>query len=263
MFILNTTIIIAEKPQAARRISQALATEGELGEIKKGWASYFEFEQGGRRIRVVYALGHLYELKQAEKGWTYPRLETEWVPRYEVEKKDKKSKPLIELIHEAAIDADKFLIATDLDIEGSLIGYHVLKYACEGDPQKTQRMRFSTLTEKELRNAYENPSRALDFSMIDAGIARHEIDWLYGINLTRALTLAIKEVAGWFKIVSTGRVQGPTLSFAADRDRKVNLFVPEPFWVILPRGKFNGEEFNLEHSEERIGRQDLVNKIQD
>ncbi|MFO7837273.1 MAG: DNA topoisomerase I [Candidatus Thorarchaeota archaeon] len=261
--MLNTTIIIAEKPQAARRISQALATEGELGEIKKGWPSYFEFEQGGRRIRVVYALGHLYELKQAEKGWTYPRLETEWVPRYEVEKKDKRSKPLIELIQEAAIDADKFLIATDLDIEGSLIGYHVLKYACEGDPQKTQRMRFSTLTEKELRNAYENPSRDLDFSMIDAGIARHEIDWLYGINLTRALTLAIKEVAGWFKIVSTGRVQGPTLSFAADRDRKVNLFVPEPFWVILPRGKFNGEEFDLEYSEEQIGREDLVNKIQD
>jgi DNA topoisomerase-1 len=250
---LKRTTIIAEKPQAARRISKALATDGVFTEKKKGKASYFEFEREGQKVCVVYALGHLYELKQAKKGWTYPRLETEWVPKYEVEKKDKRSKGLIELIQEVAEGSEDFIIATDLDIEGNLIGYHVLKYACRGDPQKAHRMRFSTLTEKELRRAYENPSEHLDFSMIDAGIARHEIDWLYGINLTRALTLAIKEVAGWFKIVSTGRVQGPTLSFAADRDREVNLFVPEPFWVILPRGKFGGDEFELEYSKNRIG----------
>lgn len=262
VFILKSRVIIAEKPQAARRIAHALATEGVFKEKKKGKSCYFEFERDGRTIRVVYALGHLYEIKQVEKGWTYPRLQTEWVPKYEVEKKDKRSRALINLIQKAAEGADDFLIATDLDIEGTLIGYHVLKYACNGNPQKAQRMCFSTLTEKELRNAYENPSEHLDFPMIDAGIARHEIDWLYGINLTRALTLAIKKVAGWFKIVSTGRVQGPTLSFAADRDRKVNLFVPEPFWVILPKGKFNEEEFELEYSRNRITKKQVADEIQ-
>lgn len=258
---LKRTIIIAEKPQAARRISKALATEGIFTENKKGKASYFEFEREGGKVCVLYALGHLYELKQSEKGWTYPRLETEWVPKYEVDKKDKRSRALIELIQKVADGAQDFLIATDLDIEGSLIGYHVLKYACRENPQKAQRMHFSTLTKKELRKAYENPSEHLDFPMIDAGIARHEIDWLYGINLTRALTLAIKEVTGWFKIVSTGRVQGPTLSFAAERDGQVNLFVPKPFWVILPKGRFGGEEFELEYSKNRIGRKLDANEI--
>jgi DNA topoisomerase-1 len=220
--------------------------------VKKRGASYFECHRNGDNLIVVYALGHLFELRQTEKGWKYPRLSAEWVPRYEVDKKATGIKPIIRLIKSLSKDIDQYVIATDLDIEGSLIGYLTLVYACKADAGKAKRMIFSTLTRPELERAYDSMTDTLDFPMIEAGAARHEVDWLYGINLTRALTLAIKEASGWFKIVSTGRVQGPTLALVAERDQSINTFVPTPYWIILTLGVHNGEELELEYSKKRI-----------
>ncbi|TFG07585.1 DNA topoisomerase I [Candidatus Thorarchaeota archaeon] len=260
---LSKVMIISEKPTAAKRIAEALDQKGSPREVKSRAASYFECERGGDTLIVVYALGHLFELRQTVKGWTYPRLETEWVPKYEVDKKATKTKPIINLIKNLSKDIDSFVIATDFDIEGSLIGYLTLKQGCKADLDKAKRMIFSTLTRKELEHAYENLSSRLDFPMIEAGHARHEIDWLYGINLTRALTLSVKKVAGWFRIVSTGRVQGPTLAFLAERDQEIKTFVPIPFWSINASGKFNGEELRLEYHRKKLDLKEEGQKIID
>ena len=249
---MSRVMVITEKPTAAKRISHALDEDKTPREVKKRGASYFECKRGDDDLIVVYALGHLFELKQTEKGWTYPRMETSWVPRYEVEKKATQTKPIINLIKTLAKDVNTFVVATDYDIEGSLIGYLTLTRACKANPNNAHRMFFSALTDVEIQNAYDNMSGTLDFLMIEAGQVRHEIDWLYGINLTRALTLAIKNTAGWFKIVSTGRVQGPTLSFVAEKEQMINLFVPYPFWVIHVRTLHNGVELELEYSRKRI-----------
>ncbi|MHA2119260.1 MAG: toprim domain-containing protein, partial [Candidatus Thorarchaeota archaeon] len=121
-------MIITEKPTAAKRIASALDDNQSPQEVKKRSASYFECKRGTDELVVVYALGHLFELKQTVKGWTYPRLETEWVPKYEVEKKKTTQiKPIINLIRRLSKDIDSFVVATDFDIEGSLIGYLTLK----------------------------------------------------------------------------------------------------------------------------------------
>ena len=240
-------MLITEKPTAAKKIAKALDDRNAPREIKKGKVSYFECTRGNSNLIVVYALGHLYELKQTEKGWTYPRFENEWVPKYEVEKKAVNIKPVISLITRLSKDTDGFVIATDYDIEGSLIGFLTLKYACKANPEDAKRMRFSALTDLDLENAFQNMTD-LDFPMIESGQVRHEVDWLYGINLTRALTLSIKRAAGWFKVVSTGRVQGPTLSFVAEKEKEINLFVPLPFWSISVLGEKGGEKFELEYS---------------
>jgi len=249
---LSRVLIISEKPTAARRIAEALDEHSTPDEIKSGRVSYYECEKDGDTLLVAYALGHLFELKQTEKGWKYPRLSTEWVPKYEVDKKAAETKPIISLIKRISKDVDQFVVATDYDIEGSLIGYLTLKYACRADPSQAARMVFSTLTGNELRHAYVSRASTLDFPMIEAGHARHEVDWLYGINLTRALTLAIKEASGWFKIVSTGRVQGPTLALVAERDRDINVFVPKPFWTILATTTQADKDLLLEYSKKRI-----------
>ncbi|OLS30938.1 MAG: DNA topoisomerase 1 [Candidatus Thorarchaeota archaeon AB_25] len=249
---MSRVMVITEKPTAAKRIAHALDENQAPTEVKKRSASYYDCRRGNDDLIVVYALGHLFELKQTEKGWTYPRMETSWVPKYEVEKKATQTKPIINLIKRLSKDVDSFVVATDYDIEGSLIGYLTLKYACKADPKRAQRMFFSSLTDSEIQNAYDNMSNTLDFPMIEAGQVRHEIDWLYGINLTRALTLSVKNTAGWFKIVSTGRVQGPTLSYVAEREQKINLFVPLPFWVIHAKTMHNGVEIELEYSKKRI-----------
>ena len=253
-------MLVTEKPSAAKKIAKALDDGKAPREIKKGKISYFECTKGGQNIIVVYALGHLYELKQSEKGWTYPRFENEWVPRYEVDKKAMNIKPLISLIAKLSKNVDGVIVATDYDIEGSLIGYLTVKYACKAEPEKAKRMRFSALTDTDLEHAFEKMTE-LDFPMIESGQVRHEVDWLYGINLTRALTLSIKKAAGWFKVVSTGRVQGPTLSFVAEKEKEINLFVPLPFWFIFVVGEREGEKFELEYSKKQIQSKKEAEKI--
>lgn len=244
--------MISEKPNAAKRIAEALDDHSGSHEVKSGKASYYECKCRGDSLTVVYALGHLYELRQTERGWTYPRLDTEWAPKYEVERNAGNTKPVIELIRRLSVDADKFVVATDYDIEGSLIGYLIVKHVCGIDPSRAQRMAFSSLTKPELQRAYETLMPTLDFPMIKSGCVRHEVDWLYGINLTRALTLAIKNATGLFRIVSTGRVQGPTLAFVAERDQQINLFVPIPFWTLSTTAVLDGQQISLEYSKRRI-----------
>ncbi|MHA1654623.1 MAG: DNA topoisomerase I [Candidatus Thorarchaeota archaeon] len=258
---MGHTLVISEKPAAAERIARALDEGNEPRVMKKGRLTYYECEREGNKLVVVYALGHLFELKQTEKGWTYPRLETEWVPRYEVDKKASDVKPVINLIKKLSREADSFIVATDYDIEGSLIGFLTLKYACNVDPHGAKRMRFSTLTRDDLVRAYEKMLPTLDFPMIESGYVRHQVDWLYGINLTRALTLAIKRASGWFKIVSTGRVQGPTLSFVAEREKEINLFIPTPYWTIDAVGEYNGNDLVFEYHKKRVDRLDEAQQI--
>ncbi|MHA2322061.1 MAG: DNA topoisomerase I, partial [Candidatus Thorarchaeota archaeon] len=258
---MSRVMVITEKPTAAKRIAHALDDNKAPSEVKKRGASYYDCKRGNDDLIVVYALGHLFELKQTEKGWTYPRMETSWVPRYEVEKKATQTKPIINLIKKLAKEVDTFVIATDYDIEGSLIGYLTLKHACKANPMEARRMLFSTLTDSEIQNAFDNVKDTLDFPMIEAGQVRHEIDWLYGINLTRALTLAVKNTAGWFKIVSTGRVQGPALSYVAEREQEINLFVPHPFWVIHAKTVHDDIEIELEYSKKRIDTRDEAEDI--
>ncbi len=245
-------MIISEKPSAAKKIALALDATGTPQEVKKRGVSYYECTRNGDTLIIVYAIGHLFELRQTEKGWTYPRLETGWVPKHEVVKKAAHTKPIINLIKRLSKDIDKFIVATDYDIEGSLIGYLVLMYACKTNPENAQRMVFSSLTKKELEDAYSGVMDTLDFPLIFSGYVRHEIDWLYGINLTRALTLSIKKVTDWFKIVSTGRVQGPTLSFVAQRDIEINVFVPIPYWNIVTTGIYENQEIGLEFGSGRV-----------
>jgi DNA topoisomerase-1 len=255
-------MVLTEKPTAAKRIAAALDATKSPKEIKKGKVAYYECKRGNDELIVVYALGHLFELQQVEKGWTYPRLESKWVPKYEVDKKATNIKPIIDLIQKLSKDVNGFIIATDYDVEGSLIGYLTLKFACKADPMKAQRMIFSSLTDVDLEQAYATKG-SLDFPVIEAGYVRHEVDWLYGINMTRALTLSIKRAAGWFKVVSTGRVQGPTLSFIAQRERDINLFVPRPFWTIHVIGDHKGNKLELEYFKKQLSSKQEANRVVD
>src|SRR5260370_32861620 len=93
-------------------------------------------------------------------------------------------------------------------------------------------MNFSTRTEKDLRSANKTPPPHLYIPRVEAGQARHELDWLYGINLSRLLTeSALKQNRG-YSTLSTGRVQGPTLKFVVNREEEIQSFTPTPFWTI-------------------------------
>ncbi len=235
-----TTLIISEKPKAAERIASALA-DGSVKRGKSGQAAWFEITVHGERVLVVPAVGHLFTLKQKGDGhWTYPIFDTEWVPTYEASKGSAFSKAYLYNFKKLSGEADDFVVATDYDSEGSVIGYNILRLVCMRENAK--RMKFSTLTTSELRESYENASPGLDFPQIEAGLVRHTLDWLYGINASRALTLAIKKASGYFKVLSTGRVQGPTLRIVAKREKEIKKFVKQPYWELEAELKTKKDE---------------------
>lgn len=257
-----TTLIISEKPKAAEKIASALA-EGSVRKGRNGKAVWFEIEIKGERVLVVPAVGHLFTLKQKGDGkWTYPVWDMEWVPSHEVSKASAFSKVYLYSFKKLSGEADKFVVATDYDSEGSVIGYNILKFVCMSENAK--RMKFSTLTASELRDSYEKASPGLDFPQIEAGLARHSLDFLWGINLSRALTLAIKKASNYFKILSTGRVQGPSLRIVAKREKEIKKFVKKPYWEIDAklRTKKN-EEVVAKHKEGKIWDKKQAQDIKD
>lgn len=224
-----TTLIISEKPNAAQRIASALS-DGPVEKERRGKAVWFEIRIDGKRVLVVPAVGHLYNLKQKGEGWNYPVFETEWIPSYEVSKASAFSKAYLYNFKKLSGEADDFVVATDYDSEGSVIGYNILRFVCR--TEKAKRMKFSTLTSSELKESYKKASKTLDFPQIEAGIARHKLDWLWGINVSRALTLAIKKASNYFKVMSTGRVQGPSLRIVSRREKEIAKFVAKTYWEL-------------------------------
>jgi DNA topoisomerase-1 len=249
-----TTLIVCEKPDAAARVARALDEDGDPGRIDTQGVPVYEAHSRQETILVCSALGHLYAVDsktQASRRF-YPVWDFEWKPKHLIDKKSARLARWIQVIGSLANKADRYINACDYDVEGSLIGYTILRYACHGAESKAQRMKFSTMTEKELRSAYKTLAPHLDIPLVEAGRSRHELDWLYGINLSRLLTeSALKQNRG-YSTLSTGRVQGPTLKFVVDREEEIQCFTPTPFWTIHATVTQNGQSYALEYEREKI-----------
>lgn len=230
----NSILIITEKPQAAMKIAGALGTARKYTD---GGVSYYEVERGGRTILVGSAVGHLFNLNYVagQKGW--PIFEIEWRPSYE-KSSAAFTKKYFFLLKKLARQASEIIVATDFDIEGEVIGWNVLRFICGREDAK--RMKYSTLTKVELEKSFDAPLPEIYWKNAYAGEARHMLDWLYGINLSRALMSAIK-TTGSFKILSIGRVQGPALKIIVDKEREIMNFKPEPYWQVV--ALVEGHEF--------------------
>ena len=234
------TLIIAEKPDAAKRIATALDINGNATKKFEHGVPFYQAYRNGDII-VVPALGHMYTVANKEKtNGGYPVFDYRWVPRHNVERGASKIRIWLRVISKLAENADAFVDACDFDIEGSIIGYCLLKYACGSKEKAAKRMKYSTLTTEELQQSYVNILPSLDFALVNAGLARHEIDWIYGINLSRALTAATKSSSGLYATISTGRVQGPTLKFLEVREKAISSFVPTPYWTVKAKICVNG-----------------------
>jgi DNA topoisomerase-1 len=228
-------LIITEKPSAAKKIAEALA-DGKPIKKTDGKVTYWEVTHDKHDLVIAPAVGHLYTITETEKkGWTYPIFDVKWVEVAEADKNAEHTKAFIKTLKKLAKNAASFVLATDYDIEGDVIGFNVLKFACNNKQDVAKRMKYSTLTTEELRESFAHPEKTINWGQTNAGLTRHELDWYYGINLSRALSLAVK-TAGSFKILSSGRVQGPALKIVVQREKEIMDFKPEPFWQIELKG---------------------------
>lgn len=241
-------LIICEKPSAAEKVAMALgggrARRRVVGGVPTWW-----LERGGREVVVASAIGHLFTVDQDVQGRGFPVFSTRWYPVPKVEKKRRRDMAWIAAISSLAKDADSFVSACDFDTEGSLIAYMLLKHACGGAEGRAARMKFSTLTKGELEAAYEGMKPRLDFEVAEAGKVRHELDWVFGINVSRALTDSLSSSGGLFEVLSAGRVQSPTLNLLYRRELAIKLHIPDPYWTIAAEVEAGGRRFPVQYKE--------------
>jgi DNA topoisomerase-1 len=257
------TLIITEKPDAAQRIASALDAQGKAKKMEDNGVPYYVAKRD-KEIVVAPALGHLYTIVAERRGRNYyPVFSFKWVPRHVAEKGAQQTRRWLETISKLSKEADMFIDACDYDIEGSIIGYCLLKYVCNNKERISKRMKYSTLTKEELQKSYDEALPHLDFALIEAGRTRHEVDWLYGINLSRALTIAAREWSGKYTTLSTGRVQGPTLRFLVAREKTIRCFVPTPYWSIKAEAEIAGSIFDARYEKRIIETKIEANTIVD
>jgi len=239
-------LLVCEKPSAAKKIAYTLGGRG-VCRIGQG-LPFYRFQKDGDTITVVSALGHLYSPVQQGKGWSFPVFNLVWKPA-----SGRRVKRFLDEIARLAKEADSFISACDYDTEGSLIAFMILRNACGGADAKARRMKFSSLTRDELLRAYEKTSE-LDVPVINAGMARHEIDWIFGVNVSRAIMDAYSFNTGGFEVLSAGRIQSPTLDALCKMEDEIDLHIPDPYWTSAAEIRFlsSGETANAEYSKNPI-----------
>ena len=249
------TLVICEKPHAALRIAQALGTNSFKRSISSQGVSFFYAVSNNNSHFVIFSsIGHLYGLVDNTKNRvTYPVFDLVWMPIISKSGRLTRAKQIIKSISDVSKKATRFIHACDYDQEGEVIGYNILQYSCKFKYDKSLRAKFSTLTDQEIRESFDNllkPSKGL----AEAGRSRHILDFIYGVNLSRALSGSVKvsDNGKGYHNLSIGRVQGPTLAFVVDKEIDIRNHIPDPYWSILAEFEKNGKVIKAFYEKEKV-----------
>ncbi|MDU7314238.1 MAG: DNA topoisomerase 3 [Prevotella bivia] len=241
-------VCIAEKPSVARDIARILGATNQ----KDG---YLE----GNGYQVTWTFGHLCELKEPNdysenwKRWSLAALPM-IPPRFGIKViPDEGIKKQFSIIEKLYQQADEIINCGDAGQEGELIQRWVMQKAGVSCPVK--RLWISSMTDEAIREGFQNlKDQDLYQPLYLAGLSRAIGDWLLGMNATRLYTLKYGN-NGFGKnaqVLSIGRVQTPTLALIVQRQKEIDNFKPEPYWVLATiyrgtqftatKGKFTSKE---------------------
>ena len=216
-------VCIAEKPSVAKDIARILgATSAHQG--------YME----GNGYQVTWTYGHLCTLKEPNdyteqwKHWSLASLPM-IPPRFGIKLIDDDSiKRQFAVIERLMQDADGIINCGDAGQEGELIQRWVMQKAQAKCPVK--RLWISSMTDEAIREGFASLKDQSEYQpLYIAGLSRAIGDWLLGMNATRLYTLKYGQN---HQVLSIGRVQTPTLALIVARQKEIDSFVPEPYWVL-------------------------------
>ncbi len=245
-------LVITEKFNTALRIAVVLSG-GKMKRERQGPVAVFSFEREGDEFTVMGLRGHIVELDYSEElnHWdlaTLPQL-LEATPQRSVTEPG-----IVDTVRRIAPTHQMVILATDWDREGEVIAAECLEIIQEVNPNiQVQRAQYSAMSKSEIEKAFSD-LKLLDRNLADAGMARQNIDLMWGALLTRYLTLVSRMEGGYSSsssVLSAGRVQTPTLALLVDRDKEIRTFVPQPFWEISVTAEVAGETFELRHEHGR------------
>ncbi len=189
----------------------------------------------GKDYEVLASIGHVRDLPKSDKDAI--DIENDFKPKYIV---PAEKREVIERIKKAADKADEIFLATDPDREGEAIAWHIKEAV---GLKKPHRVIFHEITKTAIEEALKHP-RTIDEHLRRAQEARRVLDRIVGYDLSGLI---------WKKVrygLSAGRVQSPALRILAEREREIQAFVPETYFVIGANLKAKGGEFTATCSEE-------------
>ena len=236
-------VCIAEKPSVARDIARIIgATSSHDG--------YME----GNGFQVTWTFGHLCTLKEPHdytpmwKSWSLTSLPM--IPdRFGIKLIDDQGiKKQFAIIEGLMQKAERIVNCGDAGQEGELIQRWVMQKA--GAKCPVSRLWISSMTDEAIREGFQNLKDQADYQpLYMAGLSRAIGDWLLGMNATRLYTLKYGQNR---QVLSIGRVQTPTLALIVNRQKEIDNFKPEPYWVLATvyrdttftatKGKFTSKE---------------------
>lgn len=236
-------VCIAEKPSVARDIARILgATATHKGYIE------------GNGYQVTWTFGHLCTLKEPDdytpmwKRWSLGSLPM--IPqRFGIKLiEDKGVAEQFAVIERLMQAADGIINCGDAGQEGELIQRWVMQKAQAKCPVK--RLWISSMTDEAIRDGFNTLKDQEEYKPLYlAGLSRAIGDWLLGMNATRLYTLKYGQNR---QVLSIGRVQTPTLALIVNRQKEIDNFKPEPYWVLstvyrdtlftATKGKFTSKE---------------------
>ena len=172
----------------------------------------------GSAFEVRASMGHVRDLPS--KGINVD-IENNFEPTYDINPGRKK---IVNELKRLAKDSSRLYLATDLDREGEAIAWHLAELL-KFDPEQTYRVVFNSITKNAINQAFENPGK-LDMDKVMAQQARRILDRIVGYQISPLL---------WKKVargLSAGRVQSVAVKIVVERERLIQAFVPEEYWLM-------------------------------
>ena len=180
----------------------------------------------GSEYTVKATLGHIRDLPKSTFGVD---LET-FNPEYEILPDKKK---IVAYLKKLANQSDSIFLATDEDREGEAIAWHTANIL-EKDINDLKRVAFHEITKNAVLESFKNP-RVIDMNLVSAQQARRILDRIVGYKLSPLLG----------RNLSAGRVQSVALQLIVEREKEIQDFVPEPYWIIKILVEHNGKQFKM------------------
>ncbi len=191
-------LVIVESPAKARTLSKIL----------------------GKSYVVTASMGHVRDLPKATLGID---TDADFTPKYVIPTQKKK---VVREIKEAVKKADSVYLATDPDREGEAISWHLLwATGLNANSKPVERVVFHEITKEAVLEAFRNP-RTIDMDLVYAQQARRILDRLVGYKLSPLLWRKVQ------KGLSAGRVQSAAVRKVVDREREIQEFISEEYWII-------------------------------
>ena len=256
-------VCIAEKPSVAREIARILGANAS----KDG---YIE----GNGYQVTWTFGHLCTLKEPHdytpqwKAWSLGALPM--IPqRFGIKLIDNDGiKKQFAVIEKLMQNADSIVNCGDAGQEGELIQRWVMQKAQAKCPVK--RLWISSMTDEAIAEGFQNLKDQADYQPLYlAGLSRAIGDWILGMNATRLYTLKYGQNR---QVLSIGRVQTPTLALIVNRQKEIENFKPEAYYVLstsyrdtvftATKGKFASKEEGQKYLDEITGKPYTVTDVQ-